>query len=154
MTYTYTQTTDKNGKARFYRVDENGKRKVISRTEYEANTSEQISIEVVAQTAEEHQSADSAVAVADLDALLGLLNADLLGVLAAQTGDDGLHGLQRGINETVDGHVDGVQPVALTQLGNHSFPVFVNGVWVDAACASQKAAEAVLKQFLEKAKTA
>lgn len=52
MTYTYTQTTDKNGKARFYRVDENGKRKVISRTEYEANTSEQISIEAVAQTAE------------------------------------------------------------------------------------------------------
>lgn len=47
MTYTYTQTTDKNGKARFYRVDENGKRKVISRTEYEANTSEQISIEAV-----------------------------------------------------------------------------------------------------------
>lgn len=45
MTYTYTQTTDKNGKARFYRVDENGKRKVISRAEYEANTSEQISIE-------------------------------------------------------------------------------------------------------------
>ena len=52
MTYTYTQTTDKNGKARFYRVDENGKRKVISRTEYEANTSEQISIGAVAQTAE------------------------------------------------------------------------------------------------------
>ena len=47
MTYTYTQTTDKNGKARFYRVDENGKRKVISRTEYEANTSEQISIKAV-----------------------------------------------------------------------------------------------------------
>lgn len=47
MTYTYTQTTDKNGKARFYRVDENGKRKVISRAEYEANTSEQISIEAV-----------------------------------------------------------------------------------------------------------
>ena len=47
MTYTYTQTTDKNGKARFYRVDENGKRKVISRTEYEANTSEQMSIEAV-----------------------------------------------------------------------------------------------------------
>ena len=47
MTYTYTQTTDKNGKARFYRVDESGKRKVISRAEYEANTSEQISIEAV-----------------------------------------------------------------------------------------------------------
>ncbi len=40
MSYTYTQTTNKNGKARFYRVDENGKRKVISRTEYEANTTE------------------------------------------------------------------------------------------------------------------
>ena len=52
MTYTYTQTTDKNGKARFYRVDENGKRKVISRTEYEANTSSQISMEAAAQTAE------------------------------------------------------------------------------------------------------
>ena len=47
MTYTYTQTTDKNGKARFYRVDENGKRKVVSHIEYEANTSEQISIEAV-----------------------------------------------------------------------------------------------------------
>jgi len=35
---TYTQTTDKNGKARFYRIDENGKRKVISRAEYEAHT--------------------------------------------------------------------------------------------------------------------
>lgn len=52
MTYTYTQTTDKNGKARFYRIDENGKRKVISRTEYEANTSSQISMEAAAQTAE------------------------------------------------------------------------------------------------------
>lgn len=45
MTYTYTQTTDSKGHARFYRVDENGKRKVISRKEYEANTAEQISIE-------------------------------------------------------------------------------------------------------------
>jgi len=47
MTYTYIQTTDKNGKARFYKVDENGKRKVISRKEYEANTTEQISMEAV-----------------------------------------------------------------------------------------------------------
>ncbi len=47
MTYTYTQTTDKNGKARFYRIDENGKRKVISRAEYEANITEQMSIEAV-----------------------------------------------------------------------------------------------------------
>lgn len=45
MTYTYIQTTDKNGKARFYRVDENGKRKVISRAEYEANAGEQVSLE-------------------------------------------------------------------------------------------------------------
>lgn len=47
MTYTYTQTTDSKGHARFYRVDENGKRKVISRKEYEANTTEQISMEAV-----------------------------------------------------------------------------------------------------------
>lgn len=39
-TMTYTQTTDKNGKARFYRIDESGKRKVISRAEYEAHTAE------------------------------------------------------------------------------------------------------------------
>lgn len=45
MTYTYTQTTDKNGKARFYRIDENNKRKVISRAEYEANAGEQVSLE-------------------------------------------------------------------------------------------------------------
>ena len=48
MTYTYTQTTDSKGHARFYRVDENGKRKVISRKEYEAHTTEQISIETAA----------------------------------------------------------------------------------------------------------
>lgn len=47
MTYTYTQTTDSKDHARFYRVDENGKRKVISRKEYEANTTEQISMEAV-----------------------------------------------------------------------------------------------------------
>ena len=47
-TYTYTQTTDSKGHARFYRVDENGKRKVISRKEYEANTTEQMSIETTA----------------------------------------------------------------------------------------------------------
>lgn len=46
-TYTYTQTTDSKGHARFYRVDENGKRKVISRKEYEANTTEQVSMEAV-----------------------------------------------------------------------------------------------------------
>lgn len=51
MTYTYTQTTDKNGKARYYRVDENGKRKVISRSEYEANAGEQVSLETT-ETAE------------------------------------------------------------------------------------------------------
>ena len=48
MTYTYTQTTDSKGHARFYRIDENGKRKVISRKEYEAHTTEQISIETAA----------------------------------------------------------------------------------------------------------
>lgn len=52
-TYTYTQTTDSKGHARFYRVDENGKRKVISRKEYEANTTEQVSIEAVTTAAAE-----------------------------------------------------------------------------------------------------
>lgn len=49
MTYTYIQTTDKNGKARFYKVDENGKRKVISRSEYEANTVETVEVPAAEQ---------------------------------------------------------------------------------------------------------
>lgn len=49
MTYTYIQTTDKNGKARFYKVDENGKRKVISRSEYEVNTVETIEVPAAEQ---------------------------------------------------------------------------------------------------------
>ena len=40
------------------------------------------------------------------------------------------------------------------QLPSGYWAVFVNGVWVDASCPSKEAAEAVLKQFLEKAKTA
>lgn len=59
MTYTYMQTTDKNGKARFYRVDENGKRKVISRAEYEANSAEQVSMNT-----EETETAENCTALA------------------------------------------------------------------------------------------
>jgi len=65
MTYTYTQTADKNGKARFYRVDENGERKVVSRTEYEANateTAEQASTEVPTVEAVEVEVPDEAEA--------------------------------------------------------------------------------------------
>lgn len=67
MTYTYTQTTDKNGKARFYRVDENGKRKVISRSEYEANAGEQVSLETTeteAPAAEPTEQAETCTALA------------------------------------------------------------------------------------------
>ncbi len=40
------------------------------------------------------------------------------------------------------------------QLPSGFWAVFVNGVWVDAACASKEAAEAMLKEFLQKAKKA
>lgn len=50
---TYIQTTDKNGKARFYKVDENGKRKVISRSEYEINTVKTVEVPTAEQTSME-----------------------------------------------------------------------------------------------------
>ena len=68
MTYTYIQTTDKNGKARFYKVDENSKRKVISRSEYEANTSEQASIEAIAAETTDIEAVEVEVPAAEVDA--------------------------------------------------------------------------------------
>lgn len=66
---TYTQTTDSKGHARFYRVDENGKRKIVSRKEYEANTTEQISIEAAAtETTEVEVETVEAVEVEVLEA--------------------------------------------------------------------------------------
>lgn len=68
MKYTYTQTTDSKGHARFYRVDENGKRKVISRKEYEANTSEQVSIEAVTETPATVEAVEIEVPAAEVEA--------------------------------------------------------------------------------------
>lgn len=67
MTYTYTQTTDSKGHARFYRVDENGKRKVISRKEYEANTTKQVSIEAVTETPATAEAVEIEVPAAEVE---------------------------------------------------------------------------------------
>ena len=40
------------------------------------------------------------------------------------------------------------------RLPSGYWAVFVNGIWVDAACASKEAAEAVLARFLKEAKRA
>lgn len=40
------------------------------------------------------------------------------------------------------------------QLPSGYWAVFVNGIWVDAACASKEAAETVLTRFLKEAKGA
>jgi len=79
MAYTYIQTTDKNGKARFYKVDENGKRKVISRSEYEVNTAgtaevpaaDQISMEAVTIEATATEAVEIEVPAVNIDAAEG-----------------------------------------------------------------------------------
>lgn len=114
MTYTYTQTTDKNGKARFYRVDENGKRKVVSRTEYEANTSGQISMDAAAKTAEavevEVPAAEVNAAAGEHDRLNsiemtahGLVDTALETVKAIIAGLGGKHSKKVRVQETKKG---------------------------------------------------
>ena len=129
MTYTYTQTTDSKGHARFYRVDENGKRKVISRKEYEANTTEQISMEAVevevpaaeVETTETVFTAEPIEAPAEPETCTALVVPfNLEAVVAELRERDRLNAIDMTVHGLVDTALETVKAIIAGLGGKHS----------------------------------